>query len=284
MGSSDVVTYNQSVPFSCTVPYDHNSLCGENIEGIPQSFIPCDWRTIICQLDEGGDKGSATIGSFYAITGGLASEFVLLPLNPLTSYNDSYTPGNAYIVLNVTAGSDTFWKSFTNVRYDVVKQPMAYKERGEWLDLSFGNGQGVLSATFCYSAFDIADLPIQITSNMNRTEPIPSYDAKNLRYTFDGYRDLLGQNKASRSLDDRGVLKLEGRSSWIANKSEYHWLQPFVRDFANLAGPGVTGTATAGNAGNYSAFMFNAILPLQDEVTPPMSPLMSCTSPSSRRY
>jgi hypothetical protein len=84
----------------------------------------------------------------------------LLPLNPLTSYNDSYTPGNAYIVLNVTAGSDTFWKSFTNVRYDVVKQPMAYKERGEWLDLSFGNGQGVLSATLCYSAFDIADLPI----------------------------------------------------------------------------------------------------------------------------
>jgi hypothetical protein len=161
-----------------------------------------------------------------------------VPLNPLTSYNDSYTPRNAYIVLNVTAGSDTFWKSFTNVRYDVVKQPIAYKERGEWLDLSFGNGQGVLSTTLCYSAFHIADLPIQITSNMNRTEPIPSYDAKNLRYTFDGYRDLLGQNKASRSLDDRGVLKLEGRSSWIANKSEYHWLQPFVRHFANLAGPG----------------------------------------------
>jgi hypothetical protein len=60
-------------------------------------------------------------------------------------------------------------------------------------------------------------------------------------YNFDGVRKMLGQS-SGQSLEDRGVLELEKKVSWIANGLEAPFMELYMRDFADLMGPGLKGS------------------------------------------
>jgi hypothetical protein len=224
--------YNVSFPFSCLASVSPGNGNHAN-----------QWKASLCQLCEGGI-------STFSIAGGLLSEFktsVPMPDRSLAAIEDSSNYGTAYLLLNVTSGSFDTWRAVVGGS----QSPPFYEFRGEWLDLIYSNGALVLSVTLCYSAFDIADLPVKITSKDNRTEPTPSFNFTGSLYTFSGVRTLLGQYKTSMTPEQRGILSLEPRSSWIANSSQAPPGEPFVRDFANMGGP-----SGSGNEGNTTAVLY----------------------------
>ncbi|KAK3938502.1 hypothetical protein QBC46DRAFT_317605 [Diplogelasinospora grovesii] len=168
---------------------------------------------------------------------------------------DLHTYGTAYMLLNITLGDAYTWKAVTQSDTATGFSPPAYSERGEWLDLVYSGGTLVLSATLCYSSFDQADIPVSISSSSNRTETIPSFDPASSTYTFSGFRAMLGQDAALSPGADRGILELAKQSSWIASPDQVPPLddEPYLRNFANLAGPIGLGL---GNRGNYTAPLY----------------------------
>ena len=135
-------------------------------------------------------------------------------------------------------------------------KPTQYNTSGEWLDLIYSNGALVLSITLCYSSFDIADLPVRISSTANRTETTPLFDFNSSSYTFDALREQYGQYGNTYSPEQRGVLRLN-KQDWVANQSEIFPVEPYMRDFANLGGP--TGL---GNDPNYTCFLWGGVPPI----------------------
>jgi len=99
---------------------------------------------------------------------------------------------------------------------------------------------------------------VSISSNSNRTEPAATFDLVHSIYGFREIRDQLGQGPDALSLENRGVLRLEKRPSWVANDSELPppLVEPFVRDFADMKG-----STEAAMTSNYTAFMWQGTTP-----------------------
>ena len=235
-------SYNTSVPIFCVVPVG---------DGETEINSTNQWQTSLCQLGEGSTAE-------HAISGGLISEFKgnqIFPGpndSPGISYS-SNTYGTAYLMLNVTKGPGSTWSAVTDpVSIESGVKPPEYSTNGEWLDLIYSNGALVLSVTLCYSSFDTADLPVNISSNANRTESSPVFNFDTSMYTFDSLREQYGQYRDSMSLEQRGLLNLDKRD-WVANQSEVAPgdVEPFMRDFANLGGP-----KGEGNDANYTATLW----------------------------
>lgn len=189
-----------------------------------------EWRISICQLYEGGNRG----GTPGSVSGGLVSEF-----QNLTSFmavadgassgssivnQDPTKYGTAYLVLNSTLGSQYDWEAGLEVPNDdnaTGYYPVAYQERSEWLDLVYSKSNVILSVSLCYAAFDFADMPVEISSNINRTETSfdPIYDPSTSTYTFAALRQAMGQDKTV-SLSHRDQLQLAGKPSWLTSPGE----------------------------------------------------------------
>ena len=178
-------------------------------------------------------------------------------------FEESEAYGAAYLILNVTLGSSYTWDA---VAGGTPVAPPEYSQNGEWLDLVYSKGDLVLGVTVCYSAFRTADIPVLVSSNFNRTEPAASFDLVNSMYTFSEIRNQLGQGPDPASLEDRGVLQLEKKPSWIADASDLPPVEPFVRDFANMQGQA---GGTSGMAGNYTAILWQASPPSQPTAQQP---------------
>lgn len=186
-----------------------------------------EWRISICQLYEGGNRVEG--GTAETFSGGLVSEFRNLTSfmsvadNGSTANTDPSTYGTAYLILNSTLGSQYDWEAGLEVPDDNTSgyYPVAYQERGEWLDLVYSRSNVILSVSLCYAAFDFADVPVQISSNINRTETSfdPVYDSNTSMYTFAALRKAMGQDKST-SLADRGQLELAGKPSWLTSPGE----------------------------------------------------------------
>ena len=241
---------NESVWFQCLAPtYPEQSY------GLINTTLDDQWKITICQL---GDAGSDTYG--------LASEFVSDTLPPPEPKGLTFpTLGNygvSYLILNVTTGSKEQWAAVVGGGEPI--RPPEYSENGEWLNLVYSNPPLIFGVTLCFSAFRIADIPVSISSNYNRTEPAAYYDQSQSRYTFSNIRQQLGQGPDPAPLEERGILQLEKRPSWIADPSELPppGTEPFVRDFANMGGGGQQ--LPLGNVGNYSAFLWSPQGPLSD--------------------
>jgi hypothetical protein len=69
-------------------------------------------------------------------------------------------------------------------------------------------------------------------------------------------RNQLGQGPDPAPLQDREILQLEKKPSWIADASDLPPVESFVRDFANVQGPD---GGASGVAGNYTTFLWQAI-------------------------
>lgn len=225
--------YSSTTPFSCAAP-----LLSDDGSQWPLSF---------CQLqtEPTGDK-------FLPITvsGGLISEFLNMSTwLDLELQGNPNVYGSAYLVLNLTLGSESQWFEALNGFSGDRFSPPAYSERGEWLDLVFSNGELILSATLCYTAFDQADLPINISSGANRTEFVPSFNYSASRYSFTPLREQFGQY-STWSVADRGVLAMQNQS-WLTSADEMAGgdSEPYLRRYASFA----TGQPGAGT--NISGIM-----------------------------
>jgi hypothetical protein len=238
--NATVRIYNQSVPFACLTPVNGDCLN----EGSYGSNACKEWRTTICQLPGGG-------------SGGLVSEFWPHSALNLSDPYISEAPQNwgvAYLVLNVTNGTQYLWELATQVGNSNAQPPPQISQHDTWRDLVFADGVLILSVTLCYASFMTADIPVKISSARNRTEPVPSFDFNSNKYNYQELRRMLGQESAL-SLSDRGLLQLENlRGSWLANATEYPQSEPYIRYSTNLAGP----LQDVGNSGNYSAFLWEA--------------------------
>ncbi|KAL8944487.1 MAG: hypothetical protein Q9216_000397 [Gyalolechia sp. 2 TL-2023] len=243
--------WNESIPFSCTALPRPRGDPSDGETGGAHS----QWRSHLCQLPEGGGRGSM-------ISGGLISEFkpnLTLPgfdENDLRyRYSSSY--GTAYLLINVTAGLAPEW---LNVTGSGPTRPPYSSKTNEWVDLIYSRGHLILSSTLCYAAYDTADLNVNITSATNRTEPQPVFHPELRRYTFSDYRKQLGQEVQRNALNERQILGLEKRS-WVATPSEMvpraYWKEdPYLRSSADMASPNEA--SKTGNHGNVSAILWNA--------------------------
>jgi hypothetical protein len=246
-------TYNVNVPvpFSCTVPAT-GRYKGQN------SMIA------LCQLGEGGRLYHGT-DTLLTISGGLISEFQSpstypsesAPISPLGNSN---IIGTAYLALNMTLVDPSVFIHLNGEIHDIQSTP-SYSERGEWLDLTYSNSSTsnssvVLSVSLCYSAFNHAQIPVKISSQSNRTEPVATFgNAKSFvdfGYQFDAIRQQLGQYRNHQTNKERGVLDLKSQNgSWIA-KGGLSVSEPALRQSADISGP-----SPAGNSGNVTAILWD---------------------------
>ncbi|KAH8891460.1 hypothetical protein GQ53DRAFT_746570 [Thozetella sp. PMI_491] len=159
--------------------------------------------------------------------------------------------GTAYLAVNITeVGSRDS---------EVALSPLGYTERGEWLDLVFSN-RAVISISLCYSAFSQADIPVHISSNVNRTETIPTFNFATQKYEFHDLRHQMGQppegdgdrnSSTPLSPQDRGLLDMHNQS-WIATLRDvgiYNNTQMYFRAAVGFDG------WNEGNSGNISALL-----------------------------
>ncbi|KAI4141302.1 MAG: hypothetical protein L6R39_005412 [Caloplaca ligustica] len=148
-----------------------------------------------------------------------------------TSSSSAY--GMAFLVTNVTAGSPTEWRKVLGIDGGEFgtfggtgAQPDAYRGRREWADLLFTNNESlVISASLCYASYDSAVLDITaFGGESNRTEPSPTYDVDSQSYDYAAVRRQLGQTSSglqSPTADDRGVLSITKRNSWVPGSGDY---------------------------------------------------------------
>ena len=230
-------TYNVSIGFSCIAP----------TEPVGNNSSDHQWRMTMCQLEENSNGQPS-------VAGGLISEFkrgLDIPDRSalegcLAGSNLSAAYGTAYLMLNLTKGDQDRWSQETE---SGGKAPEQYSTRGEWLDLILGGGDLVLSMTLCYSSFDTADIPVTINSGKNRTETAPAYNFKTSSYNWLDLRQQFGQYRSSQDVSTRRLLSLEKSASWISPPT---YREPYLRDYANLAGP-----LGNGSAGNWTAILWS---------------------------
>lgn len=235
-------SHNTSVPFICIAPLANTTTRG----------APDQWRTALCQLTENGEDNEG-------ISGGLVSEFKNYPswLAASPTYTSSSDFGTAYIVFNVSSGVWSVWGEIFENQNDLPTTILDGQPMNEWLQFSLTAGLS-FGATLCYSAFDTADIMVSISSSLKRnvTEPVPTFNFGTRRYEFDDLRRQYGQSlDANAEADGRGIFILN-KQSWIASAGIQPPTEPYIRQYANLAGPQVSG-----NEPNWSGFLFDAMVP-----------------------
>ncbi|KAJ8999901.1 hypothetical protein HRR94_005082 [Exophiala dermatitidis] len=245
LGPNDTFAYDLPVPFLCVLP---------TLEILNQ------WRTVLCSLPEDGNEG---------YSGGLSSEFASPTTTNLSNgYNwnissNSQNLGQAYLMLNLTTGSQAQWaKQLASDQNALDHPPEGYRDRDEWVDMFYSNGTLALSITLCYTSFATANMPVLVSSNMNRTEPIPPYEKSTSSYKYDDVRMQLGQsNNTVHSLptpEERGILTLSSqRDSWLAHPSELPAQEPWLRQYFNVPGKVYNENGFADQSANSTVFLFD---------------------------
>ena len=206
------------------------------------------------------------------------------PSGYIGSAPSSYSYGQAYLLLDVSHGSEDDWSlAIPQVENDAYTgspdspgvPPLAYSTHGpheEWFDLIYSStGNLNLSVTLCYATIDTADLNVTVSSHTNRTEPVAVYDSSSERYSFHRIRAQLGQTSNGtvnyNDTDARGVLQLQARN-WTARESNGDYYAPnetetninWMNDFINMAGP-IEFNSWSFEAGmDYSAFLWDDYL------------------------
>ncbi|OAP64567.1 hypothetical protein AYL99_00539 [Fonsecaea erecta] len=200
---------------------------------VPNARQPSEWSLMSCPVTQ-------TAGIISAMD---SIEEVLDP-NSGTRYGMNtymlYGVGQAYLLVNAT-GTWGRWLNYCKRRkiFDddgggpIVSNLSLVSEqdfvgRGEWLDIPTNDPQITFSFSLCYSAFNVADRTVSITSWRNRTEPSIEWDYDNRTFSTEGIRRQMGTvriNKTNPSLTindtltERGILTLAPPAS---NSSASH--------------------------------------------------------------
>lgn len=179
------------------------------------------WGLSICQIQGAGSLASALTNTSANVIG-------------------SGVFGATYLALNFTSGTSTEWFEYMGGDLKGIGvggfKPPLFADNNEWLDLIFtGNGSLQLSVSLCYAAWESADLVINAFASQNRTEPTPVFDHENTRWRYNNIRRQLGQSSGGSWIEgmfeDRGLLQLEKRPSWLPSGADY--VRPYLNDSYN---------------------------------------------------
>jgi len=220
------------IPFACSV-----------------SLMDTDqWPLSLCQIEDDYLGG---------VNLGLPSDF------------DNSTLGLLFMAINIT-GSPMANNSHpeTNEIQGVVSQT----NHGEWNELvwrsqgqeTYGSSSvynyslsSTISLSLCFTAFDTADLPVQITGTQNRVEPGPKKGGNQMDYG--DIRRQLGQAAAPLTAVQRGILDISPKTNWSAPQTDHRdqWGDaPYVQSYAAMAYSSGFDICQQGVTGNASACLF----------------------------
>lgn len=176
----------------------------------------------ICQVGFSGES------SFYPDSGSLLSEFWNITQNDTRNANKEgglslYSLPMLVVQSHKSAGGD-------------LKQKITgFQHSGSSTIISTPATSWTVS--LCYSAWDTADLEVDIYSNRNRSEPITHWSASQGYFTVPDVHYQMGENQNRKtSIESRGILQLAQKSSWVP-EPQYaipNAVKPFVQEFADL--------------------------------------------------
>jgi len=184
------ITLNTKPIINSPIPITCMAVTGNTSPTVQNAPIAPGWRSSFFELAEGGSNTTM-------FTGGPVSEFqspAAMNLSDIYLSEASYNWGVAYIFLNVTRGDPYHWNAVLSDQGNSSKvfYPPAYQDMGEWRDYIFENRNLIVSATLCYASFMTADIPVDIHSPANRSEPSATFDFQSNTYTFAEVRQQLG--------------------------------------------------------------------------------------------
>ena len=116
------------------------------------------------------------------------------------------------------------------------KTMLATQSHDHWTTLSTPSQTWSLS--ICYSAWNTANLEVNMHSETNRSEPIAYWSTDNGYYTKPNVHEQLGDVESEPgSVESRGILKLEEKTSWMPTSKDAipNQVQPFVQQFADTS-------------------------------------------------
>jgi hypothetical protein len=264
-------------PFACVLPLSaetdqYNSYANTDNQALRSGAFP--WRLVICQ-----PMGILADTSYI-----LKSEFgdPEGDLRASTPGDPNFSNGNAYLMINVSSGLEKDWAAgipgedpnLGIFRGDGTA-PLAYSQHGinnEWYDLLWSSdGHLNLSLSVCYTAFDTADLHVQIESSMNHSDVSSKWDRAAKAYDFSDVRVQLGQGadgKASYSNTSvaRNIMGLAKRQSWVPQPDFGDYVVPsnrvtqtsWITDYANMAGSVQNNAFDYTVGANYTSIMWQA--------------------------
>ncbi|OAP60093.1 hypothetical protein AYL99_05095 [Fonsecaea erecta] len=239
---------------ACMVPLSALAGNGHTQLSSTQAQFP-QWRLVACQPAGSVEETPFLLQSQFQVPGQETRE------NPPAGGDPNYSFGNAYLVLNVSSGSEADWAQALpgedpnqGIFRGAGTPPVGYSVHGqknEWYDLIYSDDATLnLSVSLCYTAFDTADLHVQIDSSGNHSDLTPSWNTARQAYEYDAIRGQLGQDRdtgaATYSRDWRGrnIMNLQKRDSWIPEPDFGDYLVPqdrvtqtsWITDYANMAG------------------------------------------------
>ena len=210
------------------------------------------WRLAMCQPTGALADTLFTLRSQFQIPG--------QQTRGETGHDPNYSFGNAYLVVNVSGGSETEWARAIpgedpNLGFfrGPGTRPLGYGVHGqnnEWYDLFYSeDGRLNLSVSVCYTAFDTADLRVNIESSSNHSDIVPTWNQDMAKFEYGDIRRQFGQELGgtvsySNDLRARNILALRKRESWIPEPDFGDYVAPknrvtqtsWITDYANMAG------------------------------------------------
>ncbi|KAE9367389.1 hypothetical protein N431DRAFT_416001 [Stipitochalara longipes BDJ] len=200
------------------------------------------------------DSNTTLAGSFQsvAISGAYGNANLGLP-----SEFDNSSMGFLYLAIN--ASTTYTYPAPVNFTTGLI----ANETHGEWEELVWhyydpGSWNASLSTTLslslCLTAFDTADIPVQISGSQNRSEPSPTWNGAQM--DFSNIREQLGQSSRSTTLIQRGILSISPKASWAAAQTDRAASAPYVQSYAAMAYSSGFDVCAEGFTGNASASFF----------------------------
>ena len=163
----------------------------------------------------------------YDANGGLVSEFW-----NTTNMNEVLGHGFAmwslaFVVIDLRSSTDGV----------ISETVLDIENEGPWT--SVVTDAQTWDVSICYTAWDTADLDVNMYSETNRSEPIAYWNSQRGYYTVPDVHEQLGEltdQPTPHTSESRGVLQLAEKASWIPELSEAvpDEIQPFVQQFADM--------------------------------------------------
>ena len=211
----------EPIPFNCT-------------------FFQQEGATSVCQIQQQVERGKAS--------GGLISEFSNVTettmLDQLAREKGYVTWGTSMLIIEPTTGVDPHYNPANDSNLSVT-------EHESWTDIATQTGVPLARLSLCYAAWDTARLSVTMSSDQNRSEPIPRWNPTEGLHTTPDLSDQLG-NSPGQSATARQIMVLENNGSWVTQPEDRTPIniQPWVQLFGDVADASFVpaGTAMTGNA------------------------------------
>jgi hypothetical protein len=212
------------------------------------------WRLVVCQPSSDAAQTLWTLQSAFQVPGQGVRRAAL-------GGEPNYSFGNAYLVVNVSSGSEADWANAIpgedpnlGIFRGSGTSPVGYSihgQKNEWYDLIFSEDATLnLSVSVCYTAFDTADLHVQIESSGNHSDITPSWNITTQAFDYSDIRAQFGQDLGDGSVTysndwiSRNIMTLEKRASWVPEPDFGDYVVPrnritetnWITDYANMAG------------------------------------------------